>query len=492
MKQYTYIAAMVMSVCGAYAAVDGEHLNYKLDDFRNYFCGSWGGSAKDILTYCNNMGIRHVGYSSGMENLKEADGMHFYMIDPEYETYKRTIDFKKADKYTKEEIYAWEHYCALKDANAKFPNNLATGWFFTPTRCSLILDYQQQRVIDRTVNSIVRIAKGIQDRAARNGINFKLGGYHWDVPQPTGDFYGEIKGKNGAIMRRQVEPKFWTGVDSLPHLPGVIHDFDTFSEGRLQFYKQLRLQSQKIFPNVKLIMDPAFCWEHWQEHIEKRKDIDKYRAALPDFITEEFKSTNYVDDPRVFKSGLVTKDMMATSTFQCWYDVKQELIILSAGALNEAWSTFFGHMGIGSKNPCDVPARLKLSRYLATWENLNNTPLSKRHYDAKNFAYSSPTFQYTLDAVAGVRPGTNKMLFVFITPKGKITVPQGYKIAKIRVLDKLFTPIMKPLVFSDGVFRLNEKDSKVPLFRLKDGVLTSCNNAVLNDAFMAELEKTNK
>ena len=59
MKQYTYIAAMVMSVCGAYAAVDGEHLNYKLDDFRNYFCGSWGGSAKDILTYCNNMGIRH-------------------------------------------------------------------------------------------------------------------------------------------------------------------------------------------------------------------------------------------------------------------------------------------------------------------------------------------------------------------------------------------------------------------------------------------------
>ena len=84
------------------------------------------------------------------------------------------------------------------------------------------------------------------------------------------------------------------------------------------------------------------------------------------------------------------------------------------------------------------------------------------------------------------------MLLVFITPKGKITVPQGYKIAKIRVLDKLFTPIMKPLVFSDGVFRLNEKDSKVPLFRLKDGVLTSCNNAVLNDAFMAELEKTNK
>ena len=87
MKQYTYIAAMVMSVCGACAAVDGEHLNYKLDDFRNYFCGSWGGSAKDILTYCNNMGIRHVGYSSGMENMKEADGMHFYMIDPEYETY---------------------------------------------------------------------------------------------------------------------------------------------------------------------------------------------------------------------------------------------------------------------------------------------------------------------------------------------------------------------------------------------------------------------
>ena len=220
--------------------------------------------------------------------------------------------------------------------------------------------------------------------------------------------------------------------------------------------------------------------------------LKKYSGALPDFITEEMRSTNFVDDARVFKSGMVGKDMMATSTFQCWYDVAQEIRVISAAATNGAWSTFFGHMGIGCKFVCDVPARLKLSRMLATWENLNNTPLSKRKFDAKNLAYESPTAQFNMDAVAGIRPRTNKFFFVFMTQKGAVKIPDGFEIERLRVLDNLFTPAYGPLKNEGGTYSLDEPQSKAKLLKAEGGRIMPAGAAALNNGFMAELKKMGK
>ena len=470
---------------------------YKLDDFRNYFCGPWTGPAADILTYCHNMGIRHIGYAAGMELNKLADGCHFYLIDPEYDTYKRSLHLDW--KYSKEQICEWEHECALYDASKPFPKNLATGWFFSDTHCTLILDYQQQKIIDRTVDRILARVKDIEERARKNGINFKLGGYHWDVPQPTGDLYGMKKvrvDKNGkpVYRRTQVEMVDIRGVDSGDKHPDVVHDYPTFSEGRMKFYHQLREASKAINPKVKLIVDPAFCWAHWQEHIERmpKEMLAKYRGALPDFITEEFFTTNFVDDERVFKSGMVRKDMMATSAFHGWYDVAQEIRVIAAAAQAGAWSTFFGHMGIGCKFVSDVPARLKLSRMLATWENLNNTPLEQRKFDKQKLVYESPTAQFNMDAVAGIRPQTDKMMFVIITKKGSVKIPEGFEIAELRVLDNLFSPIFKPLKNTGGVYRLDEPWSNAEMFKVEGGRVFPASAAVLNSGFMAVLKKIKK
>ncbi len=477
----------------------GEALNYTLDDFRNYFGGSWGGSPNEVLTYCKNMNIRHIMYVSGMENNRLADGCWFYFESPEYMTYNRIIDFDKVaeGKYSQSDIDKWQRDCALLDASKPFPKNLATGWFFnTPKRswkvCSLILDFQQKRVVDNAIKVITARAKNVVDTAKKNSIGLKFGGYIWDVPQPTGDFYGFV---NGSKYAKQVELKDLRGVDSADVLPGNVHDFPTFSEGMLYYYSKLRSESKKINPDVKFIIDPAYLWEHWQEHIDRRSDLDKFPGALPDLITEEFHTTNFVDDARVFKSGLVKKDMVATSTFHCWYDTDVEILLIGAAAKEGAWSTFFGHTGPGCKSIADIPARMKISRFIATWENLNNTPLSKREFDRKNLVYSSPTAQMTLDAFGAMKPQTSDFFFCMVSPKGKIKIPDGYKISKIKALDPLFNKIRSPLKSrrnGDGsrTYCLNEKwGLQSRLFNLKDGYLEPASDAVLNEAFVMELKK---
>lgn len=497
MKKILLYTSFVCSVFTANGAVDGENLNYKLDDFRNYFCGSWGGTAPDILKYCKNMGITHIGYAPGMEFEKDAEGCHFYLLDPEYITYARSLFFDRT--YPKEQIEKWARQCALIDASKPFPKNLATGWFFNNNHCTLILDYQQQKVIDETVDGIIEYVKKIEATAKQKGINFKFGGYHWDVPQLTGDFYGIKKvrvDKNGKPVygRRQVEMVDMRGVDSTSKHPDVVHDYPTFSEGRMKFYHQLRLASQEVNPNVKLIVDPAFCWGHWQEHIERqpKEFLTKYKGALPDFVTEEFFTTNFVDDERVFKSGMLTKDMMANSAFHGWYEVAQEIRVIAAAAQVGAWSTFFGHMGPGCKFVCDVPARLKLSRMLATWENLNNTPFSKRKFDKENLVYESPTAQMNMGAFAGVRPQTNKLFFVVITQTGKVKIPEGYEIDNLYMLDNLFSPAYKPMKKIGDTYKLDESWSKTSTFKIKDNTIYPVNTAVLNYAFMATLKKAEK
>ena len=165
MKKTLLYVSFLCSMLTANSAVDGENLNYKIDDFRNYFCGSWGGSAPDILTYCKNMGIKHIGYAPGMETFKDAEGCYFYLLDPEYITYARSLHMDK--KYSKEQIEKWARQCALIDASKPFPKNLATGWFFNDNHCTLILDYQQQKVIDETVIGIINRVKQIEETAKK-------------------------------------------------------------------------------------------------------------------------------------------------------------------------------------------------------------------------------------------------------------------------------------------------------------------------------------
>ena len=174
-------------------AEDSEKLNYTPDDYRNFYGICWRGSPQDNIDYARQMGYTHVVYQWGMENCKNIDGLKYFLETPESGTANRTVDIRK--KYTPEEIREFETTLALKDATKPFPQNIATGWFGPPYRLSGILDFQQKRIIERTID---RIMERI-DRMAAKAPGFKFAGIAWDVPQAEGDFWSE---REGAPMNK--------------------------------------------------------------------------------------------------------------------------------------------------------------------------------------------------------------------------------------------------------------------------------------------------
>lgn len=228
--KFAFFAAAALSACGAFAAGGGEGNapHYGLDDYRNYY-GSWAAtSPRESLQFAKNMGYRYVLYMPGMENFRESDGLWFVFETPEYMTYNRTIDAKK--KYSKKQIAEWEAICAIKDASRPFPDNIATGWFWDIWEADISgnkmpyssfsaqLNFQKKSVIDRTVKKIVERARAVTGKNPK----FKFGGCSWDVPDPTGDFYGISPDWKRP---RQVGLEFWTGKDSVSVREGEKLDY---------------------------------------------------------------------------------------------------------------------------------------------------------------------------------------------------------------------------------------------------------------------------
>ncbi len=453
-------------------------LDYKLDDYRNYF-GVWCGGARDSLRYARNMGMRHVIYQSGMEKCPEAAGMKFYYVDPEYITYKRTIDFGK--KYTQKDIDEWREVCAMKDASLPFPDCMATGWFwrFNSVKkksedpeynvCSLIPNLQRQKVIDMIVAKIISRVSDLQKR----NPNFKFAGFVWDVPQLEGDFWGfDKKGRP-----RQVGMSFWRGVDSVSVPEGVKLDYPTYCEGRVAFYRQLRAAAKKVNPDVKLIMDPAVIYGHYVKDFV-RLGIKPGDPALADFVQLEFGTDDYLKDKKAWESGYLKVENLANAVDYYCYNFEKEIHAVGAAAAVGAWSLWFG-------NPCptlpsirDVPARMKLSRSIATWENLNNTPIEKREWNLDKKEYSSPTAYMSNKLLWAIHPETKKMFFCFTSADGELSIPEGMEIEEIFPLTSIFDEYRKPKVMKN--------------FKIKDGKLSLAENShyLVGEAFSAKLKKS--
>ena len=160
-----------MAACSVAAIADSP--KYELDDYRNFFGISWRGNAQDNVDYARQMGYTSLFYMPGMEKCKNVEGLKFYLESPEYATYQRSVDISK--KYSPEKIRELETFAALKDASKPFPENIATGWFNPPNGITIIPDFQQQKVIDSTVDKIIERIKKIEK--ARPG--FKFAGAAW-------------------------------------------------------------------------------------------------------------------------------------------------------------------------------------------------------------------------------------------------------------------------------------------------------------------------
>lgn len=422
--------------------------DYKLDDFRNFFGLCWIGNGHDTLAYARQMGYRHVYFQWGMERDPLSDGMFFVLESPEYNVYPRVVNINK--KYTPEEKKWFELNCSLIAPEKPFPQNMATGWFFPPDRFTATLDLQQERVIEEITNKVIEFTKNIE----RCSKNFKFSGYAWDVPQPFGDFYSEHPTKkmdNGA----QVTLAHWTGKDASVKHPDVTQEYATYSEGHFEFYRRLFEKARKqINPEAKWIVEPASVYNDWMRYMEwpfMKAKGDGRKNYMPDLVATECTETEFITDKRNFESGLIDMAHVGTTTPDVFDDATLRLIAATA-ATHGSWTGWFGRPGGTGNNPGfhtinDMPARLKLNRAVAVWENLNHTPISQRKWDGTN--YSSPTAGMTPEVIWALQPQTHKLFFVFLSEDGKFEIPAGYKVENIYHTDGLFRelePVRKSIV----------------------------------------------
>jgi hypothetical protein len=387
-------------------------------EYRNFYGICWRGKPHDNMVYARQMKYDYVFYQNKMENDTLSNGLYFYLETPEYLVYNRTINTQKT--YTNQEKQFYETFCTIKDTAQPFPYNMATGWFFTGTSFTPLLDFQQQKVIDYTIDSILRFARSIEKRNPR----FHFGGLAWDVPQPSGDFWDTIPKK------AQVTLTHWTGSDAGKRYPNIVHDFPSYSEGHISFYKKLYSTVRANYPNAKFIMEPYKIYEDWIALVKDRPDA---KELTPDLLSQEGPGIAFATDNRIFINNITSKDRVASTTPNKFSEPDNRIMAANA-AVNGAWFTWYGRFGgTGDmpdyKNITELPDRLKLIRELANYENLNKTPLAERKWD--NNIYQSKTAFASADAVAIMQPLTHKYFVVFLSKEAEVPLPTEKKMISI-------------------------------------------------------------
>ncbi len=395
-------------------------------DFRDFFGIAWRGSASDNLKYSKQMGYEYIFTTSAAgltpEMIPYASGMKFMYESPEYRVYPidRVLDLNKS--YTSGEQATYEKFFAWK-SNAAFPANLATGWFFSNTTCSVEPDWQQQAVIDYFVEAIIAKAKAENNPA----IDFTFGGVAWDVPTP--DFWDSLGVKATLIS--------WTGQDSSVVHNGITHEYSTYADGKAAFYKQFFARMRTEFPDAKIIMEPWDIYENYLRWIEERADKTE---LMPDMLTQEMPGTEFVDDIRIFLSGLIGKNRLGSTTCNSFGEYENRLFAAKA-AINGSWFGWYGRFGGSGDMPdymnvYEVPARLQLIRRIPAWDNSVGIPLASRSWDGS--IYRSPNSYADANVIYSHHPKTGKLFAVFLDASGVVTLQPGETVTSVQRTDGFF------------------------------------------------------
>ena len=401
-----------------------------LPDYRNFYGIVWVGNNDDNLAFAKQMGYDYIFYNNGIANHANSDSLKFYLESPQYDCYQRRVD--RSISYTEKEKDDLSRFVALKDASKPFPENLARGWFFTPDLFSTEPDWQQQRVIDLVVDSILRRVASLE----RKEKGFEFGGFAWDVPQFYGDFWDSISSRNG----RQVTLAYWTGHDSGDKHPDVTHEYETYSDGYAAFYKTLWRRTRQKYPNARFIVEPWHPYNEYLRHIVNRPD---FHEIIPDLIVQEMDGDEFATDENVINSGLIDPSKLGCTTPNIFTEEANRKIAGLAASRGSVFGWYGRFGGTGDmpayNNITEVPARLQLVRVIAGWENLHQTPLNERKWDGET--YSSPKAHISKDVIYAIQPRTNRLFIVFLTANASIEIPSSHISASIYSTDNLFCEV---------------------------------------------------
>lgn len=416
-------------------------------EFKYFYGISWRGKVHENLLYARNMGYKYVFYQKGMEEDTLSNGLFFYLESPEYSIYKRVVNTQK--KYSEAEIKFYEKYGTVVNENLKFPANLATGWFFNDTSFSVELDYRKEEVITWTVKKIFESVQKIEHKNPR----FKFAGFAWDVPQLTGDFWSSSSSK-GNKGHRQVSLGYWNTSDE----KSSSIEEKKYVKGRIQYYQTLFSEMRLSYPGAKIIMEPNRIYEDW---IKLSENTDVPTSIMPDLLCQESSDWKFISDERILRKGLIKKEQLASTTPNVFGEYENR-IIAGQLAVNGGWFSWFGRFGGTGDMPnytsiADVPDRLKLIRVLVNWENLNNTPLSKRSF--KNEEYKSTTAGFSKDILWGINPQSKDIFFVFLSTKGVLPLSSNNPKIKVYQLDNFMSKgedVTSHFIISGGKLSLKD------------------------------------
>ena len=440
MKKYILLFFLpLFASCITESGEPGNEPTKTQSDYRNFYGIVWVGNNNDNLTYAKQMGYDYIFYNYDMEKHPLSDSLKFYIESPQYVCYPRMID--RTRKYTQKEQDYISRFAALKDASLPFPENLARGWFERADKFSVEPDFQQQQVIDMLVDSILTRVASLE----RKDKGFEFGGFAWDVPQLTGDFWDTIQVRSNQLsLGQQVTLEYWTGYEGGSKHPNVTHEYKTHSDGRAAFYKTLWRKTREKYPHARFLMEPWRPYETYIREIEKRSDA---RELVPDLMLQESGDDSFITDERVRSSKLINYSQLGSTSPNIFNEDENRKI---AGAAASKSSTFgwFGRFGGTGNMPAfqnikEVPARLQLVRAIPNWENLHNIPLADRKWDGET--YSSPKAYISKDVIYAIQPRTNRLFVVFLNESASATIPDSHLSASIYPTDQLFHENSNPI-----------------------------------------------
>lgn len=349
------------------------------NSWKNFYGIVWVGTAIENARYAKQMGHDYIAIQlkTVYKGKQDYANLNFYFIDPKNGVfdsfgYDRFIDTNKTYSQAEQDFYnrhmVWKSY-------APFPDNLASGWFQgTSTKFSAMWDFQQEAVIDVVVEECIRMFHDYEDAS----LPFTFAGYMDDEPSLNGIFYRWEENSNSVTSL-----SYWTGTESGLLHDTITHEYATHQDGKAAFFKKLRERMQQEFPGSKWIVEPYSMYWGWINVIKSRTDKE---ALTPDMMVQENSSVEFVDDDRIFNSGVtITKEMVGTTQPNNVNEYENRLYAANAG-INGAWYNWFGRFGGTGNMPnfnsiTEVYPRLKLVRCVPNWDNLNGLGTSTRSWD---------------------------------------------------------------------------------------------------------------
>ena len=387
-------------------------------------------------------------------NNPDSAGLKFYDIGAHLRAMRaisgiNTHNITIGGSYTQAQIDFYNQNMAWKSTDA-FPNNLAPSSWSGSTKFAPVWDFQQQAVIDKVVEKEIELFRTFESTS----LPFTFAGYMKDETRLMGSFYTWDSGQNKEVAARLSQ---WTGTDSGLVHGTITHEYATFDEGMVAYYKKLNSRMKQEFPNAKWILEPYRIYnsvgvysEEWIKSIKDRADKNE---LIPDMLFQEALGTEFVDDTNIYNSGVsVTKDMVGSTQPNSVGEDKNRLYAAKAG-INGAWYNWFGRFGGTGDMPrfneiTEVYPRLKLIRLIPNWDNLRNIPLSQRNWNnsatdpiyssKKNTTDPNPTSYFDSHVMYSRQWKNNKLFAVFNDATTPIKLNPNETITSIQCVDGYF------------------------------------------------------